>query len=209
MEKFAISREFTRSAISDLLAFAALVKASLTASARLLANPPLVEALAQAIEALSEAETRAVSGSKAERVARDARRVDLLAVLEKIALQVQLQATEAADETLVYEAGFSPRPGQGRRSFAPLGAAEIAFVSRGKNSGTVSGKCRRIDGAVKFALEWSDDAGATWHNGQYSKGASFLLQGLAPEKRYWLRARPLGTNNRIGDWSEPVTLFVL
>lgn len=209
MENFAISREFTRSGISDLIAFASLVKTSLTASARLQPNLPLTEALVQAIEALSGADARAASGSKADRVARDARRIDLLAVLEKIALQVQLQATEAADETLIYEAGFSPRPGKGRRSFAPLGAAEIAFVNRGKNSGTVSGRCRRIDGAVKFALEWSDDAGANWHNGQYSQGTSFLLQGLTPEKRYWLRARPLGTNNRVGDWSEPVTLFVL
>lgn len=209
MDNYAISREFTRSSISDLIAFASAIKTNLGANPLFTTLQPLTDALAQACEALIAADARASAGSKADRVAREARKIDLLAMLEKTALQVQLLATEHADEALIYAAGFTPRGSKGPRSFAPLGAAEILTISRGKNTGTISGKCRNIAGAVKFAIEWSDDSGSSWHNGQYSQGFSFQLQGLLPEKRYWVRARPLGTNRRVGDWSEPVTLFVL
>lgn len=209
MENFAISRRFNRASISDLLAFATAVKTALLASTRITLIPTLSDTLAQVCDALRDANARAVSGTKIDRLLRDNQKVELVSVLDKIALQVQYQATDQLDNSLVYEAVFSLRNSRGPRSTAPLGAAEIVAVARGKDSGTIFGRCRRIDGAVKFALEWSDDNGSSWHNGQYSLGSTFALQGLTPEKRYWIRARPLGTNNRVGNWSEPATLFVL
>ncbi len=194
---------------SDLLAFTYAVKTNLANHARYTSLQSLNTELGNACDAFTAAEAAAKEGGTAERILRDAKMVDIRAMLEKIALQLDLMAHPAQDETVIVEAGFRVQGVPGARNRTPLGRAEILTIKRGKKSGSIQGKCRPMPGVVKFSLEWSDDNGAHWHNGTYSQGSTFLLEGLTSEKRYWLRACPLGTHRRTGDWSEPVTLFVL
>lgn len=192
-----------------LLSFSSTVKTKLGAKTQPGNLQTHSENLAAACDAFSTAAALAASGSKVDRVTRDSRIVDLRAALEKLAIQVELVAAEQQNEALLLELGFQPRSAPSGRSFAPLGPAEILQLGRGRNTGTIQGKCRRMPGVQKFALEWSDDNGENWHNGTYSRGNTFQFEGLTPEKRYWVRALPLGSNNRKGSWSEPQTLFVL
>lgn len=209
MKPFEVSRAYNRMGAPELLGFAGSVWNSLSSQPAFTSLQPLADTLLAAVTALQQAEAQAIAGGKLERVVRDSRMVDLRAALEKTAMQVELLAATAQDETLVHASGFEQRNAGSRRSYVPLGPAEILSIGRGKNSGTVQGKCRRIGGVFKFALEWSDDNGEHWHNGTYSRGTTFQMVGLTPEKRYWVRAQPLGTHNRKGSWSEPATLFVL
>lgn len=209
MRNIRVSRAFKRMNPTELLSFSYAVKTNLGSKPRYTALQQLTTELGNACDAFTVAEAAAKEGSATERILRDAKMVDVRAALEKIALQLDLMANEPPDETTVLDAGYQVQGVPGARIRTPLGRAEIVVVKRGKKSGSIRGKCRPMSGVAKFSLEWSDDNGAQWHNGTYSQGTSFLMEGLTAEKRYWLRACPLGTHRRMGDWSEPVTLFVL
>lgn len=209
MRNIRVSRAFKRMTPSEMLSFSLAVKTNLSSKPRYTALQTLTAELTAACDAFTIAETAAKEGGATERILRDAKMVDLRATLEKIALQLELMASEPPDETAILDAGYQLQGVPGARVRTPLGRAEIVSIKRGKKSGSIQGKCRPMSGVVKFSLEWSDDNGAHWHNGTYSQGSLFLMEGLTAEKRYWFRACPLGTHRRIGDWSEPATLFVL
>lgn len=209
MRNIRVSRAFKRMNPTELLSFSFAVKTNLSSKARYTSLQALTNELNNACDAFTVAEAAAKEGGATERILRDAKMVDMRAVLEKIALQLDMMANEPPDETTILDAGYQIQGVPGARTRTPLGRAEILSIKRGKKSGSIQGKCRPMPGVTKFSLEWSDDNGTHWHNGTYSQGSTFLMEGLTAEKRYWLRACPLGTHRRTGDWSEPVTLFVL
>lgn len=60
-----------------------------------------------------------------------------------------------------------------------------------------------------FAVEWSDDALVTWHNGTYENSERITVSGLPNRKDIYFRVRCIGTRGRSSQWSATVETFVL
>ncbi|GAB4493799.1 MAG: hypothetical protein OHK0019_18570 [Saprospiraceae bacterium] len=114
---------------SEMLSFSLAVKTNLSSKPRYTALQALTTELTAACDAFTIAEAAAKEGGAAERILRDAKMVDLRATLEKIALQLELLASEPPDETAILDAGYQLQGVPGARVRTPLGRAEI--ISKG------------------------------------------------------------------------------
>lgn len=188
----------------DLGAAIALILTGMTGNA---AYPLPVPTLAT-LAAMGQAFTAAVQANDGGTVAvarRDKARGDVVEVLRQLATYVQ-HASEG-DRVALLSSGF---PLQRQRGVAsgvqPIAAPTGLTIQRGKSSGQVIARCKRVPSARVY--EWRYAPAATpnaWTLSGTAAASGRVLDGLVPATLYAVQVRAHG---RVGasDWSESVTV---
>jgi hypothetical protein len=111
--------------------------------------------------------------------------------------------------TYATEAGFTLRA-KSVRSNLPFLKPMPEYVKRGTLSGTVKGEVRDMPkGATELAIKYSYDGWVTEHNGTYSSGKKFVLEGLEVKREVEVKMAFHGTFQRQSDYSDAIRIFVL
>lgn len=205
--KFKILLNFKRFSDNDLSAFAANIVTNMADNPAYAAESTQVGVISDALGAYNLALAGARDGGRTLRKIRDEKREALLTALMLLVLQLEMHHDKEA--SFFTATGFTLRKAP-ERNTAPFPKASLKYLRQGTLSGSVDGESYDFPDSVKqLAVEHSSDSGQTWQNGTYSTGMRFTLTGLPLKKDCLVRVRYLGTRQRHGDWSEPMSLFVL
>ena len=113
---------------------------------------------------------------------------------------------------IIGKSGFESRAKVAHRSSPnlELSAPYALNVAFGKTAGEIilTYSLEMPERVVKNGVEWSDDAGTTWHNGTYFSGRKGILKNLPTRKDLLLRVRSLGSYLRESDFSTPISTFL-
>jgi hypothetical protein len=165
---------------------------------------PVVEASANYRKALTDAALGGKVFTELKKVAKESL-IKKLGVLASL-LEVQPNATNA----YLLGAGFSlfrDRTSNAEKSiFKPT-------ILKAKPNGQVGQLVLEIDkgnssGIQSIGYEFSEDNGETWKNGSYSNRSTFVMPGLPTGKDILIRARSLGTYDKVSEWSDAFMAFV-
>lgn len=205
--KFKILLNFKRLPDNDLTAFAENIVTNMLDNPVYAAEATQLGVVSTALDEFSLAAVNARDGGRTPKRIRDEKRESLLLALSLLVLQLEMYLTKEA--SFFTATGFSLHKSP-ERNIGPLPRASLKYVRRGMMSGTVDGESQEFPDSVKqLAVEHSSDNGLTWQNGTYSTGKRFTLAGLPVKKDCLVRVRFHGTRQRNGDWSEPLSLFIL
>jgi hypothetical protein len=161
------------------------------------APQPSLDAVASALAALDQAETRALSRTRGTREARDEQRAALVALLGALRGYVQSVA-DASPEHAV-----SVIEGAGMRVRQPAVYTKPAFeVRAGRVSGSVVLAVIAAGDRAAYRWQWSTHGGLTWHDAPRTTQAKTEVAGLPMGKTCDFRVQVV-TRDREQDWSEP------
>lgn len=176
-------------------------------------NPVYVDEAAQvevvdlATEAFSSAITAAGSGDRTKITVMHQKRKLLEEEVTALARMMELRRID--DITFYTAPGFEVRK-KPTRNTMPLQKPVIKSLKQGVLSGTLDGEVVEVpDGVTQLAIQQSSDGGIAWTNGSYSAGKRFSVEGLLTRNAYLVRVCFHGSNKRMSDWSDPMSLFVL
>jgi len=150
-------------------------------------------------------------GDRLKISARTAARKTLTTLFKKAAPYLELIAD--GDLTLLGLTGYDLRhDATHSRHDTPLAGPEGFTIARGKKSGTLVGKCRKLAGAGSYVLQictGDPTVEANWTDAVISKLCTRIeATGLTPGKTYYVRLCGVGTNGR-GVWTNPISLMVV
>jgi hypothetical protein len=154
--------------------------------------------------------TEANGGDKAKTIILNDVQEQLVAALKTLATLIELQPE--ASELYYVEAGFSVTAE--KKSSNNKTQLDTPQILKSMSTG-IKGELRmefeeiKDSGFRKFSLEYSADQGATWQNGTYTGRRKFLYANLPSSADLLLRARAIGTHDRLSPWSAVVSSAVL
>ena len=123
-----------------------------------------------------------------------------------------INALAVRNPSIIGKSGFESRTKVTYRSSPnlELSAPYALNVAFGKTTGEIilTYSLEMPEKVVKNGVEWSDDAGATWHNGTYFSGRKGVLKNLPTRKDLQIRVRSLGAYLRESDFSTPISTFL-
>jgi hypothetical protein len=199
--------DFKRLPIAELLLFILNVIKKMKDNSKYEAESSRLKAVEASYDLLVVATTEADKGGAVKKDARDIQRGKTLKEMDMLVQLMELH-TEAA-ETFFLEAGFQLRKTPTRQD-GPLEKPIFNYVRQGVLSGTIDGAVKNYPvSATQLALRYSEDKGLTWVNGTYAAGKRFSMVGLPIRKDVLVSACYHGTHQRMSDWSDPVSVFVL
>jgi hypothetical protein len=187
MTKIKIITSFGKYNDADLEQKAELIVHSMTSNANF-PNPipPIADVLA-ATTAFDAAIIRAKEGGKTEQFARDLKRQELIALLDKLALYVQIEA-DGIDSVLA-SSGFTLS-----KIPQPIGILPKpqSFVLHAENVGSIRLNLKSIHGAKSYQFEYRKKTDAAWIILVHTK-TSLLLSDLESGQLYEFRVAGIGT----------------
>jgi hypothetical protein len=155
---------------------------------------------------LQKAKNKGIVEVEVKNVAKE----NLLLRMDEYALLVTSLALR--DAAMIAKSGFEGQNKEVNRTsptmeLAPPYALRVQY---GKNAGEIelSYVLEMPKRVVKNGIEWSDDAGETWHNGTYFSGKKGLIKNLPTRKDLLLRVRSIGAYNRESGFSTPIGTFL-
>jgi hypothetical protein len=134
---------------------------------------------------------------------------DLITAMHKVANLLDYNAN--GNVSYILGAGFKAqelRSGARATKKDGLMAPQIlGIVVTNAMPGEITVDLTKVVGANNYGFEYSED-GETWKNGQYSSSTNPTIK-LPSRKELWLRARAIGTRDRVSEFGEAVKTFVL
>jgi hypothetical protein len=163
--------------------------------------PPLAE-ITQAIADLETAQTAAQARTHGAVVTRNQKRIALVAKLEQLKSFVQNVADANREEAsgIIQSAALAVRK-------VPVRAKRTFTATMGAVSGTVVLRTPSAGSRATYAWEMSADGGATWQPMPSTVQTKTTVTGLHVASTYSFRYRTV-TKGGLGDWSQPVAIFV-
>ncbi len=202
MAKLKILTDFTSYTDSALEQKAELIVDSMTDNAHFTAPVPAPADIRTALTAFDAAIVKAKEGGKVEKAERDAKRQELVVLLEKLALYVQMQGNE--NEAALASSGFSLS-----RTPASIGILEKPrnFTVKPDNVGMVKLSLKAIYGAKSYQYEYRKTNEEQWTVLVQTR-SNTLITGLQSGQQYQFRVAGIGTApERV--YSDVLSSFVL
>lgn len=164
-------------------------------------RPPLAKVLA-AIEALAEAQVTSLTRARGTAEARDARRADLVSLLQQLQSHVQGIADRNPEQALsiIQGAGMFVKR---QRATVPRVFAALPW----RNQGSVKIVAPRVGNRPSYEWQISFDGARTWTALPVTNTSTMYHHGLTLLTKVWFRYR-VTVKNVTGDWSEPLEYSV-
>ena len=202
MTKTRIVTSFNKYNDADLEQKAELIVSSLEDNAYFTDIIPPLEVLKTAVEAFDLAIVKAKEGGKTEMLERNNKRNDLIALLDKLALFVQMQGD--GNDVALASSGFSLS-----KTPQPIGILPKPreFTVSAPNVGSISLKLKAIYGAKTYQYEYRRKGDETWTVQTHTKPI-LLLTDLESGTAYEFRVTGVGSNpQRV--YSDVLSSYVL
>ena len=177
-----------------ILVFSKTVVIALTANAFFPTISPTLATLQTAITAYDDALALAKEGGKANIGAKNARKQELIVILDSIALD--LMKTADGNEEMLLTTGYPLT--KTRQPKPPMGVPVIDKIENGEGLGQLVVTVRTLPGARTYMFEYTPEpltADSEWAS-QNSTSIKALLSGLESGKKYWCRVVALGSGNQ-------------
>jgi Fibronectin type III domain len=162
---------------------------------------PQLEALTTACAAF----TVILADPQARRMAKDARRDDLLAVLNLLAPVVEVFAK--GDVAIEEASGFDTRKNTISK-ITSVDAPTNFSVLNTERSGEVRLSWKTADGALNYTAEYRLKDQTVWQSGNFTTKRELLLSGFEPGTYLEFRVRTLGRGELKSDWTPVVGVWV-
>lgn len=199
-----VSLGFARKTDTDLIAFVRNVIGLLTGNASYPNPTPALEALTTSVNAFETAVHEALNGGKLVIAARNAARVELLALLRQLSAYVQASCN--ADLLTLLGSGFDavrapspagvlPAPGNLRLSLTGI-------------SGELQVRFDRVTNAYNYSIQTSTNPDGPWEDQDLSTASRVTLGGFTPGQVYWVRACANGSAGASA-WAGPSSAMVV
>ncbi len=191
---------FARKTDTNLIAFTRNVVALLTGNETYPSPMPTLAILVGSVNTFETAVHEALNGGKLLIAARNAARLELLALLRQLAAYVQANcgAELLALLTSGFEAvrapspvGLLPAPGNLRLSFTGL-------------SGELLLRFDRVINAYNYSIQTSNSPDGPWEDQDLSTSVRVTVGGLTPGEVYWMRACANGSAGA-SEWGGPAS----
>ncbi|MGS2764632.1 hypothetical protein [Sinomicrobium sp. M5D2P9] len=181
---------------------AELIVDSMTDNASFATPIPSLTEVRTAIDTFGAAIVKAGEGGQTDRLARDQKRTDLVALLQKLALYVQMESNN--DEVVLASSGFTLR-----KTPEPIGilAKPKNFVVVPVNRGMIKASLNSIYGAKSYLFEYRRVGEEPWTVVAHTK-SSLLLNSLDSGREYEFRVAGVGAAPQ-KIYSESVRSFTL
>ena len=170
-----------------------------------------VQKLGEAIERLQKAFDEAMSRDIHKLAFRDTVRDELVVILGRIAMHVELAAM--GDPTLLRASGFDMAQDRSVKSAAPvvMEAPELK-LKHGPMPGTLIASAKPVNHAASYELIITDGDPSIQANyrvqGVHAHCTKIEIPGCTGGTNYWAMLRCIGPNGP-GPWSAPVTIMSL
>lgn len=188
--------------ISALISFAQAIVTAMTGNKFFPSPAPSLADVSQAIADLETAQTAAQARTHGAVVTRNQKRIALVAKLEQLKAYIQ----NIADANREEASGIIQSAGLGVRK-TPVRAKRVFSAVMGAVSGTVIVRTPSAGSRATYFWEMSSDGGATWQPLPSTVQTKTSVTGLHAPATYSFRFRTV-TKAGLGDWSQPVSLFV-
>ena len=196
-----VSLGFAQLKGNDLLPFAANVVTGLTANADFPTPPVLATLLDTHRQAFEVALGKAIKGSVADTVAKDAARAVLVNDLRVNAAYVEQKAGGVA--TKITSTGYLVAT----HEHSPVATMPKALIKEILNSASseLLVRVEAIPNAHAYEAQIQSAGGAWQPAGTSSQARRIRLGGLTPGTTYHVRIRAVGAAESYGEWSDPVS----
>lgn len=197
-----ILTSFTGYNNAALIQKAEFIVKSMTDNASFETPIPALTDIKTAIDTFGTAIAKAEEGGKTDRLVRDQKRTDLVALLKKLALYVQMESNN--DEVVLASSGFTLR-----KTPEPIGILEKPrnFTLVPLNKGMIKASLNAIYGAKSYLFEYRRVGDQLWTVIAHTR-SSLLLNSLDSGHEYEFRVAGVGAaSQRV--YSEMVRSFVL
>ena len=188
--------------VPALILFAQNVVKRMTGNPYFPAPAPTLATVTTAIDGLSTAEAAAIARTKGAVSTRNAKRKELIAVLQQLRSYVQsvADADEANAPAIIESAGLAVRKRPARR-------ARVFAAKPGSASGSAALIAASAGHRAFYEWQYSTDGGKTWVSASTTLQAKTTVTGFAPGAIVQFKYRA-ATKTGEGEWSQPVSLTV-
>jgi hypothetical protein len=165
-----------------------------------------VTAMKTSFDTYKVARANAVKGGVEATAIRDARRADLVELVQRLANNASAIAN--GDEEMLMSSGF-PLQKAGRTPIGPLPAPQAPFLRQGDNSGKMKAFTPPIYGGALYTTRLAlTSAPTVYVQTKQSTGARFEFEGLTPGELYNGQMMVVGAAGP-SDWSDNSTLRIV
>jgi hypothetical protein len=199
-----VALSFARKIDTDLIAFVRNVIMLMTGNAQYPTPTPPLAAITTSVNAFETTVHDALDGGRIAIAARNAARVELLALMRQLAAYVQ--TTCNADLLALLSSGF-----EAVRAPSPVGVLPAPGNPRlglTEKSGELMFRCNRVNNAVNYSLQTAPAATGPWEDEALSTSTRILIGGLEPGETIWARVCANGSAGA-SEWSPPTTAMAV
>ena len=191
-----VTNGFDRMPISNLMMKASFIISEMTANIEYFPTPnPTLATVQTALDAMQAASLAAENRDRVAIAYRNERRDELVALLRKLGIYVNLMAD--GNRTIALSSGFDvtkePTPAP------PITFVEAPIVMQGTNAGELLSKVKSVDGArtYQYLITTDSQLPLTQWTSKSTTLTKYLFKGLESAKRYYLRVAVVGINEQM------------
>lgn len=201
-----IKLNFANLSVTEKVAKARQIVASLTGNAAFATPTPALAAITAAIDGLETAEGESQTAKQVAKTKTSARN-DREDTLDKIMSQLAgyVESVAGDNEEMIRSAGMDTRAAPTSTSGAP-GQPQGLNATAGDHEGEVDLSWDTVAGARSYVIEKSPDppTNSSWTHAGVSTKSRSTVSGLTSGSKFWFRVAAVGTNGQSG-WSDPAT----
>jgi hypothetical protein len=188
--------------VPRLIVYAEAIVGEMTGNAWFPDPTPPCATVEAAIHDLSNAETVTLTRTKGAVAARDAKRIALVMLLQRVLSYVQATADAHRENaaSIIESAGVAVK----KPRVLP---ARVFAAKPGPVSGSVKLVAPKAGHRAGYEWAYSIDGGETWISAPFTVQASTTISGLKPASTVHFKYRPV-TKDGGGDWSQTVAIIV-
>jgi hypothetical protein len=136
---------------------------------------------------------------------------ELTLFLTKLAKKIETTANDLsieAGQTFILGTGFTIQKTNTKKSVDYLEVpTNFTVVNDPQKKGNLLLKWNRATGALMYLVEELDEAG-NWQNAGFSNLTSLVVTGYEPDSKKTFRLKAIGSNGRMSDYTDPLSIRV-
>ncbi|WDO14001.1 fibronectin type III domain-containing protein [Flavobacterium sp. WW92] len=202
MSKIKIITSFSRYSDADLEQKAELIADSMTNNANFESPEPAISVLQAATTAFDTAIIKAKEGGKTEKLIRELKREELIGILDKLALYVQMKGD--GNDAALASSGFSLSK---IRNIVGALPKPQNFALHAENVGKIKLSLKPVRGAKSYLYEYRKKGEEVWEIMVYTK-TTLVLTDLQSGQQYEFRVAPVGSSTE-KTYSEVLSSYIL
>ena len=202
MSKIKIITSFSRYSDADLEQKAELIADSMTNNANFESPEPAISVLQAATTAFDTAIIKAKEGGKTEKLIRELKREELIVILDKLALYVQMKGD--GNDAALSSSGFSLSK---TRNIVGALPKPQNFALHVEKVGKITLSLKPVRGAKSYLYEYRKKGEEVWDIMVYTK-TTLVLTDLQSGQLYEFRVAPVGSSTE-KTYSDVLSSYVL
>jgi len=202
MSKIKIITSFSRYSDADLEQKAELIADSMTNNANFESPEPAISVLQAATTAFDTAIIKAKEGGKTEKLIRELKREELIVILDKLALYVQMKGD--GNDAALASSGFSLSK---IRNIVGTLPKPQNFALHAENVGKIKLSLKPVRGAKSYLYEYRKKGEEVWEIMVYTK-TTLVLTELESGQMYEFRVAPVGSSTE-KTYSDVLSSYIL